>query len=183
MGEEINCGAFRIDSDIIESATVIKKRFPVYMGTDIKVIKPEKTFFNKILGKLKKNKSKIDGEIFYSDSWEYMTINFLILRLTKAVVIYHDKLPKYRIKHTKRNINILSSNNIDLLEKDFDIKEYVAEFNSFLKYLVGKEESHIKVEEIKRRIDSGKILAEINKKNKENNTVEKIKKQYKKKVV
>lgn len=51
MGEEINCGAFKIDSDIVESTTVIEKRFPVYMGEDIAVIKPEKNFLNNVLKK------------------------------------------------------------------------------------------------------------------------------------
>jgi hypothetical protein len=176
LGEEINCGAFKIDSDIVESTTVIEKRFPVYMGEDIAVIKPEKNFLNNVLKKFKKSKPKVVGEIFYSDAWEYVTIKFLILRLTKAVVIYHDKLPKYRIKHTRKNIKKIFLNNIDLLDDNQDIKEYINEFNTFLKYLNGKEELPIKVEEVKRRIDSGKRLAKINKKNKKEDMVEEIKK-------
>ena len=174
----IYCGSFEVDLDIVKSTAIIKKKLPLYKGEDTKIIIPERTLLNRIIRRFKKKEPKISKNIFCVDNWEYVTINFLILNLTKATVIYFEKLPKYSMKHTKKNIDKIINNNIKINKHNSEIEIYIEEFNAFLKYIKGKEELSVKAKDLKMKIEAKKKLKEINENFKQENVVEKVKKRY-----
>mgnify|MGYP006309037081 CR=1 FL=1 len=139
------------------------------------------------MSKVKKENAIKYKEILNENNWKYVEINFLKLRLTKAVLVYYDKLPQYSIKHTKNNLKKIEKYNKKINKKNPTIQQYVNEFNNFLRYLRGKEEIKGKVKEIEDKIKKAKTIEnaknkkktnKINQQEKIDKMIEEIKKEY-----
>jgi len=158
LKKSVHCGFFKVDPDIVENVQIISKKLPIYKGEKIQLRKKSKNLIKNLFIN-KKNQNIIkDSSFFDNDKWEYVDINFLILTLTKATVIFHDKLPKFSTKKTKNQINIVKKHKIKIKNINEKVNSNIIEFNEFLNFIKDKQELKIKSVEIKEKIEKAKKM-------------------------